>query len=106
MKPTELPLAALIRAIRPAQSGATALVPPELNHTPSTRTFHPVAGSASPLTSGVPRLESGVGLPPDLVTCRPFCQDGRANTALTPPPVAPPSWFQTNSFPEGWTVVP
>jgi len=109
MKPTGPPLVALIRAIRPAQSGATALVPKKNKFCPSTRTCHPDAPSASPLTSGVPRLRSGAVPPDDLVSCRPFCQAGSGKTVLTPPPVAPKLSFQTTSLkllPEGWRPVP
>jgi hypothetical protein len=49
------PSALLRTATRPAQSGATALVPPMTMLAPSTRIWYPVAGSASPATSGTPR---------------------------------------------------
>jgi len=112
MKPTELRFAALMRAIRPAQSGATALVPPMTVSVPSIRTSYPVSGSASPLTSGTPRMVSA-WLPPDVsVTCSPSCQIGNWKTLLTPPPLAPPCapLFQTDSpvivVPDPWRLVP
>src|SRR5215475_14774623 len=90
MKPTGDPLAELIRAIRPAHNGATALVPPITASTPSTRTRYPVCGSASPDTSGTPRCPSGVFLPAALVTLSPPCHAGSGKNELTPPPLAPP----------------
>src|SRR5260370_38413712 len=53
--PTLLPSIWLMQAVRPAQSGATALVPPITEACPSTYTSYPVTGSASPGTSGTPR---------------------------------------------------
>src|SRR2546422_1193763 len=55
--------------------------------TPSTRTSYPVAGSASPATSGTPRPPVG---PPVDGTFAEDCHVGFAKTRLTPPPVAPP----------------
>src|SRR5437763_11923821 len=83
-------------ATNAAHKGATALVPPMTAFSPSTKMLYPVAGSASPPTSGTPR-------PPCLVldfgTSNPFCQDGSGKYRLTPPPVAPPCGcsFQTVS---------
>src|ERR1700682_1422780 len=82
--------------MRPAHSGATALVPPITKVCPSTRTTYPLAGSASPATSGTPRPPEGsVGLG----TFELACQVGSGEMLLTPPPVAPPcGWaFQTVS---------
>ena len=45
----------LKQAIKPAHSGATALVPPTTILLPSTLTWYPELGSASPATSGIPR---------------------------------------------------
>src|SRR6267154_1229399 len=96
-KPADLPFCALATAMRPAQRGATALVPPMTMLLPSTRMTKPVAGSASPATSGTPRPPAGlVGFG----TPAPACQEGRGKTLLTPPPVAPSllvSSFQTIS---------
>src|SRR5712672_310980 len=91
MNPTGDPLAELIRATRPAHSGATALVPPMTLLIPSTRTKYPVCGSASPDTSGTPRFPSLVFLPFALVTWRPSCHGGSGKKPLTPPPLAPPA---------------
>src|SRR5438445_8022515 len=88
-KPSGAPRRWLRRATSAAHSGATALVPPITVATPSTSTWYPVAGSASPQTSGTPRP----GPPPGLAdggSPAPACQPGGANTALMPPPVAPP----------------
>ncbi len=74
MKPALVPFCALATAIRPAQRGATALVPPMTMFWPSTRIAYPVEGSASPETSGTPRP------PPDVVglgTLALACQVGR-----------------------------
>src|SRR5882724_4151685 len=54
---------------------------------PSTRMTYPVAGSASPATSGTPRPPVGMS---GFGTFTPACQVGKGNTLLTPPPVAPP----------------
>jgi len=51
MNPTGLAFAALIRAIRPAQSGATALVLPIIVSLPPTPTSYPLRVSASPQTA-------------------------------------------------------
>src|ERR1035437_1388284 len=93
IKPTCVPSCWLATATRPAQSGATALVPPITIVWPSTRIVYPVVGSASPATSGTPR-------PPVLVvaagTCAFVCHEGKSKTLLTPPPVAPS--LLANSF--------
>src|SRR5579883_2196302 len=87
--------------MRPAHSGATALVPPYTALVPSTNTWYPVCGSASADTSGTPRLARALRPPSTSVVSRPCCQDGTAKTVLTPPPPAPlaglPS-FQTTSL--------
>src|SRR5580693_2177444 len=75
-------------AINPAHSGATALVPPITPDCPSTSVSYPVVGSASPATSGTPRPT----FPPvfaDGGTPALLWYEGRGNTSLTPPPVAP-----------------
>src|SRR5438067_9968491 len=99
----------LASAIRPAQSGATAEVPPMTMDCPSTRTMYPVAGSASPATSGTPRPAKE----PALGTPMLACHVGSENTVLTPPPVAPSLTavsFQTTSevmlVPEPRSLVP
>src|SRR5262245_27700210 len=71
----------------PAQSGATALVPPMTNSCPSTRTAYPVAGSASPATSGTPRPLRPPGLF-DAGTPAAAWYFGTAKKSLTPPPEA------------------
>jgi len=79
-----MPSALLRRATRPAHKGATALVPPTTVLVPSTRIWYPVAGSASPATSGTPRPPwppSGGG------TGTLDCHGGLSKTALTPPPL-------------------
>src|ERR1700722_13481920 len=101
MKPRGwLLFAELMRASRPAHIGATALVPPMTVSLPSTRTSHPVSGSASPQTSGTPRLVSGFGPPEVIVTCKLSCHAGGGKTVLPPPPLAPPCApsFQTVSL--------
>src|SRR5580700_2697162 len=82
-----------MRANRPAQSGATALVPPITVCWPSTSTLYPVAGSASPATSGTPRPTNPFGA---FGTFAPCWKLGSANASLTPPPVAPS--FDASSF--------
>src|SRR5579863_9724976 len=86
MKPTGFPMLWLISAISPAQSGATALVPPITPDCPSTSVTYPVVGSASPETSGTPRPPFGLA---GDGTFAPLCQLGKGKTSLTPPPVAP-----------------
>ena len=86
MKPAELLLRWFATAMRPAQSGATALVPPITSVCPSTRIVYPVAGSAFPATSGTPRPPAGTEGAGTLAFA---CQEGRGKTLLTPPPVAP-----------------
>ena len=54
-RPKRLPVAWASRAMSPAQSGATADVPPNVCRWPSTTTRYPVKGSALPATSGTPR---------------------------------------------------
>src|SRR5580658_431953 len=91
-----------MRAISAAQRGATALVPPITLDDPSTRTWYPVVGSASPATSGTPRPTNPFGA---LGTFSPAWNVGKANSSLTPPPVAPSplaSSFQTVS----WEIAP
>src|ERR1700749_2196556 len=93
------PAAALIRVMSAAHSGATALVPPTTVDVPPMIPWSPVSGEASPATSGTPRLVSAAFPPEVRVALSPFCQTGTANTALTPPPPAPP-WspsFHTTS---------
>src|SRR5579862_247538 len=75
--------------MNPAHSGATALVPPMGSDSPSTITAYPVAGSASPETSGTPLPTRPPGLE-DGGTLELVCQVGRSKTSLIPPPVAPP----------------
>src|SRR5450755_706435 len=96
----DVPFAALMRAIKPAQSGATALVPPKTASVPSTRTEYPVCGSASPDTSGTPLFCNGLFAPWLSVVLIPCCHVGRTKIALTPPPPAPPlaPSFQTTSL--------
>src|SRR5438874_543268 len=86
-KPTRWPSFWFIRATSPAQSGATALVPPITNSCPSTRTAYPVTGSASPATSGTPRPFRPPGF---FETGTPAAAwyAGTPKTSLTPPPVA------------------
>src|SRR5450631_3739286 len=80
----------MIRAIRTAHSGATALVPPTTVSVPSTRTLYPVAGSASPATSGTPRFVRAMDVPSFWMTFLPACQLGVGKKLLMPPPLAPP----------------
>src|SRR4051812_4539677 len=86
----------LNRAISPAHSGATALVPPITPFFPPTsRTWYPVAGSASPLTSGTPRPVLPLGFWGPLALA---WSAGRGKSMLTPPPVPASPWFQTVSL--------
>src|SRR5271166_3585710 len=62
MNPALWPSFWLIRAIRPAHRGGTALVPQMVMDWPSTWIVWPVAGSASPATSGTPRPTGPAGL--------------------------------------------
>src|ERR1019366_452651 len=101
MKPTEFPSCWLATATRPAHSGATALVPPITDVWPSTRIVYPVVGSASPATSGTPRPPTP---PPGFGTFALACHGGRANTMLTPPPVAPP-WLASSFHTTSETIV-
>src|ERR1039458_3198836 len=100
-----------MRAIRPAHSGATALVPPTVPCCPSARIWYPVAGSALPATSGTPRPIRPPGFT-EGGTLALACQVGRSMLSLMPPPVAPPLGpsFQTVSLvmlvPEDFGVVP
>lgn len=71
MNPARRAFAAVMRAMRPAHNGATALVPPMTVFWPSTRTSYPVAGSASPQTSGTPRIASACVAPEVFLTCSP-----------------------------------
>lgn len=87
--PTDFPACWLIRAINPEYKGATALVPPITPGCPSTTTSYPLAGSASPDTSGTPRPTRWSGFD-DGGTRALFCQVGRSKVLLMPPPVAPP----------------
>src|SRR2546427_12852932 len=93
----------------PAHRGATALVPPMTVSMPSARTSYPVAGSASPATSGTPRPPPAAGAGG---TSAADCQIGLAKMRLTPPPVAPPVGpsFHTTSLdsddPDAVTLVP
>src|SRR5215813_7844922 len=89
MNPARRAFAALIRAMSPAHKGATALVPPMTVFWPSTRTSYPVCGSASPQTSGTPRIVSACVVPDDFLACSPSWYGGNAKKLLTPPPVAP-----------------
>jgi len=86
-------------AIKPDHNGATALVPPTVKLDPSTWTSYPVAGSASPETSGSPRPLNAPGLF-DGGTLALACHVGIGNVALIPPPVAPSLGrsFQTTSL--------
>src|ERR1017187_10086009 len=79
----------------PLHSGATALVPPMTMDFPSTSTWYPDSGSASPETSGTPRPPPEGGF-----TLALACQEGNGNCPLNPPPVAPPCVpsFQTVSL--------
>src|ERR1022692_3226035 len=77
-----------MRAIRPAHSGATALVPPTVPCCPSARIWYPVAGSALPATSGTPRPIRPPGFT-EGGTLALACQVGRSMLSLIPPPVAP-----------------
>src|ERR1700676_882103 len=95
MKPTGFPTLSLMSAINPAQSGATALVPPITSGCPSTRVTYPVVGSASPDTSGTPRPTFWFGLA-EGGTPAALCQLGNGKTSLMPPPVAPALF--ANSF--------
>src|SRR5580700_1248243 len=87
-------------------SGATALVPPIAPVCPSTRVVYPVAGSASPATSGTPRPTRPPGFA-DGGTPAPVCHVGSANESLMPPPVAPPCVpsFHTVSVPTAFAVM-
>ena len=85
-KPGALSVLLIVQGDQSAQSGATALVPPITMLWPSTRTWYPVSGSASPQTSGTPRPPA---LPVGAGTLAFACQEGSAKTLLTPPPVAP-----------------
>src|ERR1017187_509067 len=62
---------------------------------PSTSTWYPDSGSASPETSGKPRPPPEGGVKPALA-----CHEGNGNCTLNPPPVAPPCAppFQTVSL--------
>src|ERR1017187_10247494 len=105
MNPTARPKLSLIRAIRPAQTGAAALVPAPTPYLPLTKTKNPVVGSATDATPGTPRpvflnrfawLATGVD----------FCQSGIGKTSLKPPPLAPSLPCQTtSSFIVLWSVV-
>src|SRR5574337_1810548 len=84
--PTGAPSFWFSSATSPAHSGATALVPPMTRLCPSTRTSYPVAGSASPPTSGTPRpcwLDPATG-----GTFAAAWYAGGGKKTLTPPPVA------------------
>src|SRR6185437_2179628 len=87
MNPAGAPTFWLQSAMRPAHSGATALVPPMTPSSPSTRTRYPVCGSATPATSGTPRPRCLPGLA-DAGTPAARWYDGNGKTSLTPPPVA------------------
>ena len=83
--------------MRPAQRGATALVPPMTMVLPSTRMCSRRWGRRRRQTSGTPRPPVGSAGAGTLALA---CQVGRGKTLLTPPPVAPPllaSSFQTIS---------
>src|SRR5580693_2956792 len=82
-----------MRANRPAQSGATALVPPITVCWPSTSTLYPLSGSAFPATSGTPRPANPFGAFGTFALCWKL---GSAKASLTPPPVAPS--FAESSF--------
>src|SRR5512146_2816698 len=103
-RPNRLPDSCASRAIRPAHSGATALVPPTAVLWPLATILYPVTGSALPATSGTPRPEPFGVEPPGGVGClrsgstasavdacpapagpaTPACHDGTANTSLYP----------------------
>src|SRR6185437_6369373 len=113
-RPNRLPDCCASRAIRPAHSGATALVPPTAVLCPLATILYPVTGSALPATSGTPRPREVVGAgPPGGLGCLrsgsaasavdagpPLapaettlaCHVGTPNTSLYPPPPAPPPW--------------
>ncbi len=72
-----------------ATSGVAALVPPFGCELPSTtRRYGDAFQSALALKSGMQRPTIAPGLT-ELIWMF-YCQDGRGNTALTPPPVLPP----------------
>src|SRR4051812_38276563 len=72
--------ASLIKAQKPAQTGALQLVPPNCTAAPCNITSAPVLGAAARLTSGTRRMAPG-GTP------GPICQLGRAKKMLVPPPL-------------------
>src|SRR5262245_12686677 len=72
--------ASLIRAQKPAQTGALQLVPPSWDTCPWKTREAPLSGSAVTLTSGTSRSLPG-GTP------APVCQTGRGNRELLPPPL-------------------
>src|ERR1700733_5685352 len=73
--------ASLIRAQKPAQTGALQLVPPIPIELPPKTSNAPVFGSAAAHTSGTSRF-----VPPGIPL--PTCQAGRGKNRLTPPPLA------------------
>src|SRR6202034_1195047 len=97
-QPRFLPSCSFNSAIKPAQRGATALVPPTTPCCPSTRMSNPVSGSATPATSGTPRPVV-LTVPVGEGTAMFAWYLGFEKWELTPPPVAPPSApsFQTVS---------
>src|SRR5438552_16392356 len=91
-----LPRAWLSLAIRPAQSGVDAEVPPITSFFPLMTTRYPIVGLACAATSGTPLP----GLPSGRRgTSTPDCHAGLANMRLTPPPVPyPAASFQAISL--------
>src|ERR1022692_3721705 len=68
-------------AQKAVQTGVPQLVPPISYAIPPTSISAPWFGSAAAATSGTHRIVP-------LGTPVPICQDGRLNTALTPPPLS------------------
>src|SRR5580658_1636360 len=85
----------------PAQSGATALVPPTTMLDPSTSTLYPEFGSASAHTSGTPRPPLGFA---GAGTCAVDCHDGSAKTS--PPPESLQAVSEEIAVPDAFRVVP
>src|SRR5947209_399216 len=92
-------LASLMRAQKPAQSGALQLVPPIWTVLPWKIRKAPVFGSATAATSGTRRAVPGS---PVLV-----CQAGRVKKMLLPPPLlTQPVSLETAPLVLRWRVVP
>ena len=83
--PSLAPLCAHASVVYAAHNGATSLVPPSTWLCPFTLTTYPLFGSASPHTSGTPRLVSAVADPLLGVSVWFVCHEVRANCPLTPP---------------------